>query len=143
MLRALRIDKLSLAALEATLSLYLAPELALQQIPILKMLSADQAAIKKRSLALARQLNKISSITTRVEADVSYVGGGSAPMNELPTWVIRIQSTKHSSEEISKYLRLRKPAVIGRIADDNFVLDLRTVFPEQALSLRAAIESLA
>ena len=141
-MRALRIDKLSLAAPEATLNLYLAPELAMQQVPILKMLSEDPAAIKKRSQTLARQLNKLDSITARVENDVSFVGGGSAPMNELPTWVIRIESAKHSSEEISKLLRLRKPAVIGRIAADNFVLDLRTVFPEQVPSLREAITSL-
>ncbi|MBF8270648.1 MAG: selA [Gammaproteobacteria bacterium] len=143
LMRALRIDKLSLAALEATLNLYLAPELAMQQVPILKMLSEDPAAIKKRSQTLARQLNKLDSITARVENDVSYVGGGSAPMNELPTWVIRIASAKHSSEEISKLLRLRKPAVIGRIASDKFVLDLRTVFPEQVSSLREAFASLA
>jgi len=142
LLRAMRIDKLSLAALETTLNLYLVPELALQQVPILKMLSEDPLSIKRRSQALARQLNKLGSLTASVDADVSFVGGGSAPMNELPTWVIHIASNKISVEEISKRLRLHKPAVIGRIADDHFVLDLRTVFPEQASALRTALASL-
>jgi L-seryl-tRNA(Ser) seleniumtransferase len=143
LLRALRIDKLSLAALEATLNLYLAPELALQRVPILKMLSADPNAIKKRAQALARHLNRQESIAAHVAADVSYVGGGSAPMNELPTWVIRVESQNYSSEEIGRRLRLHKPAVIGRIADDTFVIDLRTVFPEQIAALRVALASLA
>lgn len=143
LLRAMRIDKLSLAALEATLGLYLAPELAIQRIPILKMLSEDKVTIKKRALALAKKLNKVISIKAWVEDDVSYVGGGSAPMNELPTSVIRIESDKYSTEKIAERLRGWKPAIIGRMSDNNFVVDLRTVLPDQAKHLHEAFESLA
>jgi len=143
LLRALRIDKLSLAALEVTLGLYLFPELAVQRIPILKMLAENRDSIKKRAVKLAKQINRVGSLQARVEDDVSYVGGGSAPMNELPTCIIRIESDKHSTEDIARLLREHKPAIIGRIADNSLILDLRTVFPEQIGQLLEAFESLA
>jgi L-seryl-tRNA(Ser) seleniumtransferase len=143
LLRALRIDKLSLAALAATLSLYLSPEIALQRVPVLKMLTEDRASIRKRSRALLKKLSRLKTMRLELRDDVSYVGGGSAPMNELPTCVLRITSERCSPEEIGRQLRMRKPAVIGRIADDSFIVDLRTVFPEQTAELRLAIESLA
>ena len=142
LLRAMRIDKLSLAALEVTLKLYLYPELAVQRIPILKMLAESADSIKKRASKLAKQISGLESLKAWTEDDVSYVGGGSAPMNELPTCVIRIESDKQSPEEIAGLLRQHKPAVIGRISDDTFVLDLRTVFPDQTKHLLAAFESL-
>ena len=143
LLRAMRIDKLSLAALEETLGLYLAPELAIQHIPILKMLSEDRESIKKRAVALAKKINKTASLKALVEDAVSYVGGGSAPMNELPTSVVKIASEKYSTENIAKRLRARKPAIIGRISDNKFIVDLRTVFPDQIKHIREAFESLA
>lgn len=143
LLRAMRIDKLSLAALEATLGFYLAPELAAKHVPVIRMLSEDSASIKKRSLALARQINKLESLSASVEEDVSYVGGGSAPMNELPTYIIRIESDKYSAETIARKLRETAPAIIGRMADDNFIVDLRTVFPDQVKRIYEAFESLS
>ena len=107
------------------------------------MLAESRDSIKKRASKLAKQINKLGSLNARLVDDVSYVGGGSAPMNELPTCVIRIESEKHPTEEIARLLREYKPAVIGRISDNNLVLDLRTVFPEQLEHLRKAFESLA
>ena len=143
LLRAMRIDKLSLAALEATLALYLHPDLASQRVPILKMISEDKDSIKARADALLQELQIPGTIKAWVEDGTSFIGGGSAPMNELPTSVMKIQSEQHGAEEIAELFRAHKPAIIGRIADNAFVLDLRTVFPQQAEHLHAAIESLA
>ena len=143
LLRAMRIDKLSLAALEATLALYLHPDLASQRVPILKMISEDKDSIKARADALLQKLQIPGTVKAWVEDGTSFIGGGSAPMNELPTSVIKIQCEKYGAEDIAELLRGHKPAIIGRIADKSFVLDLRTVFPQQVEHLRKAIESLA
>jgi len=143
LLRAVRIDKLSLAALEATLALHLVPELAVQRLPVLQMISEDHASIKTRAEALLTELQKNKSITARIEDGTSYIGGGSAPMNELPTSVIKIESAKYGAEKIAEIFRTHRPAIIGRIADNAFVIDLRTVFPDQVEHLHSAIESLA
>jgi L-seryl-tRNA(Ser) seleniumtransferase len=143
LLRAVRIDKLSLAALEATLALHLVPELAVQRLPVLKMISEDHASIRKRANALLKKLRKHKSISARLEDGTSFIGGGSAPMNELPTSVIKIESEKHGAEKIAEIFRAHRPAIIGRIADNAFVIDLRTVFPHQVKHLHSAIEALA
>jgi L-seryl-tRNA(Ser) seleniumtransferase len=142
LLRALRIDKLSLAALEATLALYQIPGQAAQRVPILRMINEDQASIRKRANGLLKDLGETLSVRAWVEDGVSYVGGGSAPMNELPTSVIKIVSQNLSAEKIAVALREHKPAIIGRISDDAFVIDLRTVFPEQVAAIQSAIASL-
>ena len=143
LLRAMRIDKLSLAALEATLGLYLVPEFALERVPVLKMISEDKASIKKRSNALLKVLNKQKRIKAWIEDGTSYIGGGSAPMNELPTCIIKIESEKHSVEKIARILRKHTPAIVGRISEDAFVIDLRTVMPQQVKHIQSAIEELA
>jgi L-seryl-tRNA(Ser) seleniumtransferase len=143
LLRALRIDKLSLAALEATLALYLHPELASQRVPILQMISADQDSIKRRAADLLQKIQTLESINAWVEDGTSFIGGGSAPMIELPTSVIKIECKKYSAEKAAEVFRAHKPAIIGRIADNTMVLDLRTVFPHQIDHLQSAIESLA
>jgi L-seryl-tRNA(Ser) seleniumtransferase len=142
LLRALRIDKLSLAALEATLALYLIPGQAAQRVPILRMINEDQASIRKRANRLVEDLGQTHPVDAWVEDGVSYIGGGSAPMNELPTCVIKIVSKKLSAEKIAVALREHKPAIIGRISDNAFVLDLRTVFPEQTALIQSAVASL-
>ena len=107
------------------------------------MISEDKDSIKARADALLQELQIPGTIKAWVEDGTSFIGGGSAPMNELPTSVIKLQSEQHGAEEIAELFRAHKPAIIGRIADNAFVLDLRTVFPQQVEHLRAAIESLA
>ena len=143
LLRAVRIDKLSLAALEATLGLYLNSDAAVQGIPILRMISEDSAAIKKRATALLKKLQKHETLTASVEEGASYIGGGSAPMNELPTYIVKMESANHSVDDIAEIFRKHRPAVIGRIADNAFVMDLRTVLPEQVQFIESAVASLA
>jgi len=144
LLRALRIDKLSLAALEATLSLYLDQDLATQRIPILKMITEDLSFIKKKANSLLKFISNLDTdnLNARVEDSTSYVGGGSAPMNELPTSIIKLSSNKLTPEKIATQLRNHKPPIIGRISDDCFVIDLRTVFPNQMKFVQSAIKSL-
>ena len=143
LLRAMRIDKLSLAALEATLALYLHPDLAIQRVPILKMISEDQDAVRDRARALLEKIQIPETVEAWIEDGTSFIGGGSAPMNEIPTSVIKIKCKNHSAAEVAEVFRTHKPPIIGRIADNAFVLDLRTVFVQQVEHIRAAIESLA
>ena len=143
LLRAMRIDKLSLAALEATLVHYLAPDMASSRIPILSMMAQSKHEIETRTLSLMESLDKIESITAWMEDDVSFVGGGSAPMNELPTSVLKLRFDNASAEKVTRKLRGMTPAVIARISDDALVIDLRTVFPKQEETLQAALEAVA
>jgi len=129
--------------LEATLGLYLVPEFAFERVPILKMITEDKASIKKRTIALLKVLNKQKLVNAWIEDGTSYIGGGSAPMNELPTHVIKIESEKHTADKIARILRKHKPSVIGRISNNAFVIDLRTVMPQQVKYIQSAIEGLA
>ena len=142
LLRAMRIDKISLAVLEATLGLYLFPELAIDRVPILRMISEEKSSVKKRANALLKQLNKQDSIEAYIEDGTSFIGGGSAPMNELATSVIKIESKVFSVDKIARVLRKHRPAVIGRISDNAFVIDLRTVMPEQTGFIVSALTDL-
>jgi len=145
LLRALRIDKLSLAALEATLDLYRVPENARRHIPVLRMLGEDKSSIRKKARKLLRSIRSPGSeqIEAWLEDGTSYIGGGSAPMHALPTCLIRLRFSRCSAEEAAVKLRAHTPPLIGRIADDTFILDLRTVLPDQISLIRSALQSLA
>ncbi len=143
LLRAMRIDKLSLAALEATLIHYLAPDMATNRIPILSMIAASKDEIEARTRNLMDSISKVNSITAWTDDDTSFVGGGSAPMNELPTCVLKLKFNNSSIEKIARKLRTLTPAIIARISDDALVIDLRTVFPDQEKDLLTAIEVVA
>jgi L-seryl-tRNA(Ser) seleniumtransferase len=142
--RALRVDKLTIAALEITLNAYLRG--ALDEIPALRMIRLPADEIARRAGDLAANLrsalaNTRATIETR--PGFSVVGGGSTPDQQLPTHLISISSPQLSSSTLES--RLRKPAtgppVIARIEDDRVVLDLRTVFPDQDAALAAALSS--
>ena len=131
LLRALRVDKLTLAALEATLVLYREPARAIAEIPILRMLGTPVAALRKRAESLQAQVGG----TSVIETDAS-VGGGAFPTARIKSiaWAVT-GDVKHIEER----LRLGEPAVIGRIADGRLVLDLRTVSPSDDATLAAAL----
>jgi len=146
--RALRVDKLTLAALEATLSAVLRG--ALDEIPTLRMIRLSVAEIEGRARAFAAALNAritANAAEIAVEAGSSVVGGGSTPTQNLPTFLVRISALRRSAEEVEA--RLRQPTagaapVIARIEDDRLALDLRTVHPSEEASLleslRAALQ---
>jgi L-seryl-tRNA(Ser) seleniumtransferase len=127
--RALRIDKLTLAALEATLRSYLNPEQALEDIPTLRMITGDLEDIRLRAEDMACSLREAvqreAEITVR--SSVSRVGGGAMPTAELPSFAVAVKPFKLSMERFSQLLRYHEPAVLGRVREDLFLLDLRTI----------------
>jgi len=132
--RALRVDKLSIAALAATLGAYLRADL--DEIPALRMIRISAAELKRRSEDFLRALTPevpLGEVELEMVDGASLAGGGSTPTQSLPSKVIRIASARHSAAQLEQRLR-RAPAgvsVIARVEEDRLVLDLRTVFPEQ------------
>ena len=127
--RALRIDKLTLGALEITLRHYRDPEKAVNVIPTLRMLTRSKTDIDKQAILLAKQLSEIDEKRLKVQRidSVSKAGGGSLPLLELPTKCVGVSIADLSANTIENYLRTLNPAVIGRIENDQFIMDLRTV----------------
>ena len=140
--RALRVDKVTLAGLEATLRLYRDPERALREIPALAMLCADAGSLESRARSLAERVRDLGARAAAAPA-TSMVGGGTCPDVEIPSWSVRVASDRQSPDELSKRLRAGGPPVVARIEDDELVLDLRTVLPEDLEALvRALAEAL-
>ena len=133
--RALRVDKLTLAALEATLQCY-ARGTARAELPVLRMLSMPAREVKERAAAFANALAG-RGVVASVEEGESAVGGGAFPDARLATSLVAVSTS--SATELESALRKRKPAVIARVANDRVVLDLRTVMPEQEADLADAI----
>jgi L-seryl-tRNA(Ser) seleniumtransferase len=128
LMRALRVDKLTYAALEATLIEYLAGR-ASETVPVARMLAMNVNEIERRAVALAATIEAAGWRTAIVDG-FSAVGGGSAPGVELPTRLIALSRDGCSAERIESDLRRATPPVIARIENDRVVLDLRTVPPE-------------
>jgi len=128
LLRAIRVDKMATAALEAVVQLYLNKE-AKQTVPVWQMMELTAEEIGKRAKTLAATLNSCG-ITAEVKPGLSMVGGGSLPDQTLGTYVVTVKPGI-SLEAFSSRMRMGTPPVIGRIEDERFVLDLRTVFTSQ------------
>jgi len=128
--RAFRVDKVTLAGLEATLRHYLDPEEALKEIPVLRMLMAPLDGLEARSRALASGLQQ-EGFDLTVEEGAGVVGGGTFPGVELPAWNLRLRLPGASATELARRLRTLDPPVIVRVEKDDLVVDLRTVAPEE------------
>lgn len=127
--RALRIDKLTLAALEATLRLYLQPCRAHSEVPVLTMFAADPQQQKIRCEALCQRLQEEGAAAdVELVEDISRVGGGAMPLTELPDWALAIRPQQGSVSELATRLREYSPALIARIRDDALLVNLRAVF---------------
>jgi L-seryl-tRNA(Ser) seleniumtransferase len=141
--RAVRADKFTLAALEATLALYRDPETARREIPVLRMLTEDLESVKQRGEALLKGIN---GGERRVEAELvqgeSEVGGGAFPGAKLPTWLVAITPGQLTPDICLARLRSSDPPVIARIADGRVVLDPRTIFPSQIDNVARAVGAL-
>jgi L-seryl-tRNA(Ser) seleniumtransferase len=131
--RALRVDKLTYAALEATLLAYVRQDYA--AIPTLRMIYTTAAEGRDRAESLVAQLGKLAGTTVKIIAGESVIGGGTTPNATLPTYLLAIVSDRFSAEELQTRLRTQTPPVIARIEDDRLVLDLRTVFPKEEAEL--------
>jgi L-seryl-tRNA(Ser) seleniumtransferase len=124
--RALRIDKLSLAALGATLALHRDPALARRELPVLAMLDADQDALAARARRLA------DVVGGEVVEVVARVGGGALPLLELPGPAVAIDPGPEGADALATALRTGEPPVLGRVADGRLLLDPRTLTDEEA-----------
>jgi L-seryl-tRNA(Ser) seleniumtransferase len=141
--RALRLDKLSIAALEATLRLYLDPERAVKEIPTLVMLTTDPEVLRERARSLAKKIAAEGDFEADVIEDVSRAGGGALPMEDLPTWAVAVTSDTYSANQIETGLREAEPPVICRIRDDRVILDVRTLGDDETSLVAEAFKSIS
>jgi len=140
--RALRVDKLTIAALEATARLYLRQDY--DAIPALRMIRATAESIAARAERLASRLSKLARFTVSLERGESVAGGGSTPGQGLATTLICVSHEQVSAEEVATRLRRNRPPVIVRLERDQVRLDLRTVLDEkEGNELARALEKLA
>jgi len=143
MTRALRVDKLTLAALAATLRLYRKPEEAEQKIPLLQLLTTPLENLKLRAERLATQLAAIPSVRAAAAIeDVAYLGGGSVPTQQIKTWAVALTPAEMSVDRFAQALRMGTPAVVGRIQDGKLLFDLRSVFARQDQELVTAVSQI-
>ena len=142
--RALRIDKLTLAALEATLRAYEDPATASREIPTLRMLSEPAAVVRRRAGRVVHRVPAAArmALGLAVVAARSEVGGGALPLAELPTFVLALGAPAHPATALDVRLRAGRPPVIGRIAADRLLLDCRTVMDDEVPLLADALTAL-
>jgi L-seryl-tRNA(Ser) seleniumtransferase len=137
--RALRVDKLTYAALEATLMAHLKGDY--DAIPTVRMMQLSKASILKRAEAIAKELRSFKGRIELIDGE-SVIGGGAAPAAALPTCLIALSGNGLSADDISTKLRAFDPAVIARVEEGRVLLDLRTVFPEQDVVLVRALQQI-
>jgi L-seryl-tRNA(Ser) seleniumtransferase len=143
--RVLRLDKMTFAALEATLRLYLDPEVALERVPTLRMLTATADEMAERARTLGERVAAAcgDAYEVTVEPDVSRSGGGALPMVDIPTNVLVLEPTRRGVVELEAALRAREPAIVARIHEDRLHVDPRTLSPSDEAELVDALASLA
>ena len=139
--RALRIDKLTLAALESTLRLYLDHETVIGNIPTLRMLTTTVDELEQRAVAMSDRIRHSipSSVAIHIKEDTSQVGGGALPSQQLPTKVIALSASTFSVQQLERGLRENIPSVIARIHKDQLYIDLRTVLEHEEETLEKAL----
>ncbi|MGN8874848.1 L-seryl-tRNA(Sec) selenium transferase [Pseudoflavonifractor sp. HCP28S3_F10] len=142
--RVVRIDKLTLAALETTLRFYQDPALAARSIPVLSMLGARPEELEReaRSRASALEERFGAHCAFTVAADNGEVGGGSLPGVPLPTWVVELSPHAMTVDQLEQRLRLGEPPIVGRIRRDRYVLDVRTLTAADWDEIEAALSRL-
>ena len=137
--RALRPDKLTLTALEATLKLFRDPDRLFAQNPTLHMITMDADEIERRALDLAGRLQKIAALSVEILDDRSEVGGGSAPAQTLPTKVVAVRHESLSLEALAERLRLGTPSILARIQRERLLFDVRTLLEGDADDIADAL----
>jgi L-seryl-tRNA(Ser) seleniumtransferase len=144
MMRALRVDKLTLAALAATLKLYRDPGLAERRIPLLTLLRTPIDQLRRRAEQIVEAVRSViipQTGITRAEVieDVAYLGGGSIPTQQLPTLCVALYGSGSAIDPLAARLRAGTPAVVGRVQHGRLMLDLRSVPARQDESLVHAV----
>ena len=142
--RALRIDKLTLAALESTLRLYRDPEKAIENIPTLQMLTLPLEDIEKKGEMLLNMLKKLknSDMSVKLFRLSSRAGGGSLPLLELPSICVGIKINGMSVNAVEKHMRENTPPIIGRIEENYFIMDLRTIKNDELSIIENALNKM-
>lgn len=130
--RALRVDKLTICALEATLRMYLDEERAIKEIPTLRMLTYKIEELEEKAKKLLNMINKLNlEADICIEAGLSQVGGGSMPLETIKTKVISITPNNMNVSTLEKKLRLGEANIIARVYDNKYILDVRTIFDDE------------
>lgn len=143
LLRALRLDKMSLAALEATLRLYRDPDAAIAAIPVLRMLAQDEATLSLRADRLRALLDDV--VAASVESSTGHAGGGTLPDSVIPSRAVAVQCDTVAADLLAARLRRQVPAVVGRVAGGRLLLDMLAVrdidIPVVASAVREAVQA--
>ncbi|MFC1491214.1 L-seryl-tRNA(Sec) selenium transferase [Nitrospinota bacterium] len=145
MMRALRLDKLALGALEATLRAYLDPERAIGEVPALRMLAEDEIVVGARAQALMDALGAeaVKRLGAEVAETVGRVGGGAMPLTELKSRAVALRPGGISANEIDAFLRGADPPVVARIQEDRLLVDMRCVSEAEIEPLAGVLRALA
>lgn len=132
LMRALRVDKMTFAALAATLELFRDQDTLPLTHPVIRMLAESVETLEQRAQDLAGRLGRIfqKTVGVSIESDVSEIGGGALPSQQLPTRVVALAPSRVSNHEIAACFRRHTPPVFGRLSGDRFLLDVRTLRPE-------------
>jgi len=139
--RALRVCKMTLAALEATLKLFRSPDILIKRHPIYSMLAKSQVEIETQALQLAKQISaRKTGWKVSVTKTTTFLGGGSLPGAKLPSFAVKIVSSKESADEISRMFRLAEVPVVPHISEGAVLLDMRTVSQAEVEFILKAVE---
>ncbi len=144
LLRALRLDKLTLAALESVLSLYLDNDHVEKHIPVLSMLTEDADAMRKKAESLADEIRPVWNDAGVIEVicDSSQAGGGSLPETDIPTFVVALTHNCWTAEKVASLLRQSTPSILARIDHDRVLMDPRTLRDGDSTEIAAAIKKI-
>lgn len=140
--RALRVDKMTLAALEATLRLYLDWEKAEKEIPLLSQLSISQEELLEKAGIFMNSLEKIPMITAEIIEDFGQVGGGSMPNQMIPSLCIALEANGFSANALDQRLNQGEIPIIGRIQKDRYLLDMRTIETREFKTIAMTLEKM-
>ena len=143
LLRALRVDKMTISALAMTLSLYLDKENLEKNVPVLSMLSQEPEQLKEKA---QRLLDMTAANSLRadiiVEASKSQVGGGSLPAQYMDSYSVAVNPSEMSVNELEQKMRLTEPHIVGRIANETYYLDVRSIFEEELPAVSAKLSEI-
>lgn len=143
LMRAMRVGKMTLAALQATLKLYRKPEQAELSVPLLRMLSMPIENLKLRAEKIVGQIQSLVFVkSATAEAANAMLGGGSLPTQHIESWAVSIEPDSMTVDQLAGKLRDANPSVIGRVQNDRLYLDMRTVAPGQDMELVQIMENI-
>ncbi len=140
--RAFRVCKMTIAALEATLRVYYDEKEAIKELPTLNMLFKNESSLKKDANALAKKINELGAVSRVINLD-STVGGGSLPLSKIPSYGCTVEIKGNSAQQIENKLRKNKFPIIGRIINDQYCLDVRTLLKGDAKEIVEAVKEIS